>query len=95
MIVLTDEELLQSVKVALNITGAYQDNTLKLYIKDVKCYMLDAGVNEDIINSQASVGAIARGVSDLWNYGNGSTTFSEYFLQRVIQLVARTVVESE
>lgn len=57
--------------------------------------MADAGVREDIINSEASVGVIARGVSDLWNYGNGSTTFSEYFYQRVIQLVARTVAESE
>ena len=57
--------------------------------------MSDAGVREDIINSEASVGVIARGVSDLWNYGNGSTTFSEYFYQRVIQLVARTVVENE
>lgn len=92
---MTEEELLQSVKRALNITGTYQDDTLMVYIKDVKYYMADAGVREDIINSEASVGVIARGVSDLWNYGNGSTTFSQYFYQRVIQLVARTVVENE
>ena len=92
---MTEDELLQSVKMALNITDTYQDNTLKMYINDVKYYMADAGVRGDIINSEASVGVIARGVSDLWNYGNGSTTFSEYFYQRVIQLVARTVVESE
>lgn len=92
---MTEDELLQSVKMALNITGTYQDNTLKMYINDVKYYMADAGVRGDIINSEASVGVIARGVSDLWNYGNGSTTFSEYFYQRVIQLVVRTVVESE
>lgn len=92
---MTEEELLQSVKRALNITGTYQDDTLMIYIRDVKYYMSDAGVREDIINSEASVGVIARGVSDLWNYGNGSTTFSEYFYQRVIQLVARTVVENE
>lgn len=92
---MTEDELLQSVKTALNITGTYQDNTLKMYINDVKYYMADAGIRGDIINSEASVGVIARGVSDLWNYGNGSTTFSEYFYQRVIQLVARTVVENE
>lgn len=92
---MTEVELLENVKRALNVTGTYQDDTLTVYIKDVKYYMADAGVREDIIDSEASVGVIARGVSDLWNYGNGSTTFSEYFMQRVIQLVARTVVESE
>jgi hypothetical protein len=92
---MTEAELLENVKRALNITGTYQDDTLMVYIKDVKYYMADAGVREDLINSETSVGVIARGVSDLWNYGNGSTTFSEYFMQRVIQLVARTVVESE
>jgi hypothetical protein len=92
---MTEVELLENVKRALNITGTYQDDTLMVYIKDVKYYMADAGVRKDLIDSEASVGVIARGVSDLWNYGNGSTTFSEYFMQRVIQLVARTVVESE
>lgn len=92
---MTEAEQLEAVKKALNITGSFQDDTINLFINDVKYYMKDAGVSPDIIQSDASVGVIARGVSDLWNYGAGSTTFSEYFYQRVIQLVARTVEESE
>lgn len=38
------------------------------------------------MESKKCVGVIARGVSDLWNYGNGSTGLSPYFKERVIQL---------
>lgn len=81
-----DNELLNEVKTRLNISGNYQDNTLSGYIDDTKNYMLDAGVSQSTINSSVSVGVIARGVSDLWNYGMGTAVFSEYFYQRVIQL---------
>lgn len=83
---MTELELLSEVKSRLNITGTYQDNTLLGYIDDVRNYMIDAGVSQTLINSRLSIGVIARGVSDLWNYGIGSATFSEYFYQRVIQL---------
>lgn len=83
---MTDAEILKAVKTGLNITGTYQDNTLMIHIDDVKYYMSDAGVSQDLINSSASVGVIVRGVSDLWNYGMGNADFSEYFKQRVIQL---------
>lgn len=87
---MTDEELLELVKLGLNITGTYQDDTLALYIADVKQYMLDAGVSSDLINSNVSVGVITRGVSDLWNYGMGTANFSTYFIQRVVQLRLKT-----
>lgn len=83
---MTDNELLTETKTRLNITGTYQDKTLLGYIDDVKNYMIDAGVSQDLINSSVSVGVIVRGVSDLWNYGMGTATYSEYFYQRVIQL---------
>lgn len=83
---MTAEELLKKVKSLLNVTGTYQDETLKGYIADVKEYMLDAGVDEKIVNSTSAVGTIARGVSDLWNFGSGSVKFSPYFIERVIQL---------
>lgn len=83
---MTEAELLSAVKNGLGITGTYQDETLRMYIEDVKMYMSDAGVKSETINSSASVGAIIRGVSDLWNYGSGSGKLSEYFIQRVIQL---------
>lgn len=79
-------QTLEKIKNALGITGTYQDETLKIYIEEVKEYMLDAGVDKDVVNSASSIGAIARGVADLWSYGAGNTQFSQYFMQRVIQL---------
>lgn len=38
------EELLLKCKLGLGITGSYQDDTLKIYIDEVKEYMLGAGV---------------------------------------------------
>lgn len=89
---MSEDLVLEDVKKALGITGEYQDETLSFYIRDVKDYMRDAGVHETVINSQSSLGAIARGVCDLWNYGNGR--FSSYFYQRVIQLSLRGEVEN-
>ena len=82
----TEAEVLQTVKVSLNITGAQFDETLKLYITEVKGYLSSAGVRADVLASSLAVGCIARGVADLWNYGNGDTKLSEYFYQRADQL---------
>lgn len=88
--ILTDEQLLEKVKTALGITGDYQNDTLTMYIDEVKEYLLDAGVSQKVVDSSSSVGVIARGVSDLWNYGSGNTELSSYFMQRAIQLVYKT-----
>lgn len=77
--------ILDKVKKSLGITGEYQDDTLKEYVNEVKLYLIDAGVPEAVADSDVSAGVIARGVSDLWNYGTGK--LSEYFYQRVTQLV--------
>lgn len=78
--------VLESVKSALGITGNYQDATLQIYIDEVMAYMRDAGVPTEVINSSASAGVIARGVTDLWNYNGGAGKLSDYFYQRVSQL---------
>lgn len=80
--------LLDKVKTGLGITGNYQDNTLQLYIDEVKAFMLSAGVSAQVIESEKSVGCIVRGVADLWQYGAGNTNLSQYFRMRVIQLKA-------
>ena len=85
-------DILGKVKNSLGITGNYQDDTLNEYINEVKLYMISAGVSEAITNSEMSAGVIARGVSDLWNYGNGK--LSEYFYQRVSQLAYITPEEA-
>lgn len=81
-----DSELLNAIKTRLGITGEYHDGLLLAYAEDVKAYMLSGGVRPSVINGSYSVGCIARGVADLWNYGAGDGRFSEVFYQRVIQL---------
>jgi hypothetical protein len=39
-----------------------------------------------MIGTKTTAGTVARGVSDLWNYGAGAGKLSEYFYERVIQL---------
>ena len=78
--------MLEKVKTILGITGTYQDETIKEYIEEVKQFLIDGGVDKEIVDSDTSVGIIARGVADLWNYGSGGTSFSPYFLQRATQL---------
>lgn len=83
---MTDEELLAEVKKRIGVTGTYQDDTIKGHIVDVKDFMSDAGVSESVMQSNHIIGAVTRGVSDLWNYGSGDGNFSTFFYQRVSQL---------
>lgn len=73
---------LEKVKNALGITGDYLDDTLQEYYDEVIAYLVDAGVAQSNITS----GIVARGVSDLWNYGSGGGKLSPYFYQRATQL---------
>ena len=84
---MTDAELLTEVKKRIGITGDYQDDTLTGHIQDVKDFMQDAGVSEEVMQTTKILGAVTRGVSDLWDYGSGNGEFSPYFFQRVTQLV--------
>lgn len=83
---MTDAELLTEVKKRIGVTGTYQDETISGYIQDVKDFMMDAGVTDEIMESTMIIGAVTRGVSDLWSYGSGNGEFSPYFFQRVTQL---------
>lgn len=73
---------LDDVKNALGITGDYQDSTLQIYFDEVMAFITDAGVK----NANITSGLVARGVSDLWNYGGAKGELSPYFIQRVSQL---------
>lgn len=81
-------EILNGVKNALNVTGTFQDDTISGYIAEVMDYMSSAGVSDAIIS--ASVGTIARGVSDLWDNDGGNVKLSPYFMNRVTQLALRS-----
>ena len=81
-------DILERIKNDLGLTGNnFHDATLSGYISEVKEYLLDAGVDESVVNSEKAAGVISRGVSDLWNYGSGGTGLSPYFKERAVQLV--------
>ena len=73
---------LQDIKNALGITGDYQDSTLQIYFDEVVQFLVEAGVS----GTNITAGIVARGVSDLWNYGGTEGKLSEYFYQRAAQL---------
>lgn len=73
---------LENIKNALGITGDYQDSTLQIYFDEVVSFLKDAGVSE----ANITPGIVARGVSDLWNYGETEGKLSKYFMQRATQL---------
>lgn len=77
---------LENVKSALGITGDYQDATLQIYFDEVVSFLVDAGVK----NSNITAGLVARGVSDLWHYGDGEGKLSPYFVQRAAQLAFKS-----
>ena len=79
--------MLEDVKVALGISGVFHDALLESYIDEVKAYLNDAGVPDDLI----TVGIVSRGVIDLWNFGSGSGKLSDYFMQRATQLALKAV----
>lgn len=74
--------MLEAVKTALGVMGEYQDATIQGYIDEVIAFLVDAGVAQ----SSITAGVVARGVSDLWNYGSGDGKLSPYFMQRATQL---------
>lgn len=83
---LTTEQQITQIKAALGIGDGIPDETITVWLTDVKDYMLNAGVPTSVINAQTSIGTLTRGVADSWNYGAGNTGFSTLFKERVAQL---------
>lgn len=73
---------LAEVKKSLGIVGDYQDDLIQNYMEDIVDFIKKAGVAETAITA----GLVARGISDIWNYGAGQGKLSEYFIWRVSQL---------
>ncbi|MEE0265925.1 MAG: collagen-like protein [Acutalibacteraceae bacterium] len=78
-----------SIKIAelLQYTG---DNplltVLPAYITQAQFVIKNAGVKDTVAESEKAVGAICRGVLDLWNFSAGDGKFSQSFFQMVEQL---------
>lgn len=81
--------MLENVKLCLGITGNYHDALLQGYIDDVTGYLVDAGVPESVAMSKTCGGVVARGVADLWNYGNSGANLSAYFHERAAQIALK------
>lgn len=90
---MTEQELLSKVKSALGIGGTYQDETILIYIAEVKEFLIDAGIKEEVVTSTKAIGIICRGVADLWSYGAGEAKFSDYFIMRATQLALQKTSE--
>lgn len=88
-------DLLTQVKSALGISGEYQDATLTVYVNDVKGVLADAGVPQNVIESDRAVGCISRGVIDMWTLGSGQAKFSNIFYQRMLQLKVQSSTTDE
>ena len=58
---MADTTMLANVKLALGITGDYQDDTIAQYIDEVTAFLTDAGVK----STNITVGIVSRGVADL------------------------------
>lgn len=95
---MTKEQIMNEVKIALGNIPSHLDNTIQSYIDEVIQYLLSAGVNPKLLETdnidERCKGCIIRGVADLWNYGNSDTKLSEYFYQRADQLRLLEVVEN-
>lgn len=64
---IAEKDLLEQVKTAININGNnYQNETVLIWINNVKHDLLYAGVSADVLGSTLAVGCIARGVDDYW-----------------------------
>lgn len=86
MATITDVEFLEQIKTRLSITGTFHDALLNGYIKDVKDYLKRAGTANFILMDDSCLGVVARGVSDLWNFGAGDGKFSPLFYDMATQL---------
>lgn len=95
MIIMEENELLKEVKNGAGKLSDYHNDVIIIWIREVKEFLLSAGIDEAIVNSKKAVGIITRGVLDLWNYGSGEGKFSEYFIQRAIQLKYEKVSDKD
>jgi hypothetical protein len=90
---MADATLIEKVKIAMGISGDEVNDTLSLYIDEILDYMTNAGVSEEM--AVASVGVVARGVSDLWDNDGGGVKFSPFFHERVSQLALKSTYKEE
>jgi len=93
---MSDDEILKlasnvlpKIKSRLGIdeTNTVNDTTLTDIIYDTIQELINCGVPSEIVISSSSLGAIAKGVKDQWNYNGGSSSeLSQDFYNKVERL---------
>jgi len=88
----TTEELRAACKVGLNIQADETafDSVLDQKINLVKGYMLGAGVNEAVMDSEQAISTLVLGVGDSWDLSPGELKFSKLFHTLLTQLAAES-----
>jgi hypothetical protein len=78
---MTDAELLEKVKIGLQLTGTAHDLQLQIKTTAVKEYMLNAGIIQEQIETSLGIACLTVGVMDLWNIESGEVKFSKAFVE--------------
>lgn len=76
------QELLIKVKQGMLMSGNYNDDSLMIFINEAIEHMRDAGIKDEFIKSEKSIGLITLITSDL--YGTDKK-LSDYTKSRIIQ----------
>ena len=79
---MTEQELLEKVKVMTNYTSEYHNEFLSGWITEAKYILANSGVNDEAIDSACSVGVIAQIITDIVDNGG----LSEMTNNRISQL---------
>ena len=66
---MTEQELLEKVKIATNYTGDFQNDFISGWIDFAQSYMANSGVADEALNSKGSVGVIAQIITDMIDSG--------------------------
>lgn len=66
---MTEQELLEKVKVMTNYTSEYHNEFLSGWITEAKSILANSGVNDKAIDSACSVGVIAQIITDIVDNG--------------------------
>ena len=79
---MTEQELLEKIKVMTNYTSEFHNDFLLGWITEAKNILANSGVSDDAINSAYSVGVIAQIITDIVDNGG----VSEMTSNRISQL---------
>lgn len=82
---MTIEDFTKKIIILLGLTD-YNFELVKLHVEDGIDYMRSAGVCDEIIFSNRSIGVLTQYVTDTWSYDSGKVKLSPFLINRIIQL---------